>query len=189
MIHQRIATPAGGASRARLREATQDAHRSVEECFAPFMAAPAPHLDRFMAAQLTALVALRAHGGPGVVSEDAALLDALIDDLSADLAGRVLPGLPQGRPLLPEAVSYLTLGSRLGTEVIKRRLTEARLAVPRAFAARPPSLAWQAFRTRIDGLEGDEVALSALIEDARRGFELFRAAAGLHGFGTAEMAT
>ncbi|QFS83644.1 hypothetical protein FIU97_12795 [Roseivivax sp. THAF40] len=186
MLYQRVAALHGAASRpspiSQLREATAAAHLSVEHVFADFMAAPGPYLTPFLAAQLTALTALRAHCARPAIEEDGEILDDLIQDLSNDLRGKVIPVLPVGRALDPEAVSYLTLGSRLGTEVIRRHLVHTGIRVPSAFGAGPPSLAWQAFRARINALEGEPAALDTVIQDACRGFSLFRAAAYLHGF-------
>ncbi len=191
MLYQRIATPDGGAGRlppiSRLREATASAHHAVEDTFAAFMAAPAHHLTDFLAAQLCALTALRAQGPASATPEDDAILTALLADLSADLDGRPVPDLPRGPALQPEAVSYLTLGSRLGTEIIKRHLDAAGLPIPRAFRAGPPRAAWHAFRTRIDAIGADEAALDRLIGDARLGFALFGAAGRLHGFAGSEV--
>ena len=190
MLHQRIASPDGDASRrphmSRLRDETSTAHASVEASFAPFMAEPARHLTRFLSAQLTAMRALAAHMSPTDQPQEAAILGDLVAALAAELGHPRGPVLPVGLPLSADATAYLVLGSRLGTEVIKRHLATHDLPCPRAFSAPPPKAEWQSFRTRINALDADGAALDTLIHDAKRGFGFFRIAASLNGFDAQE---
>ncbi|MHA6324362.1 heme oxygenase-like domain-containing protein [Roseivivax sp. CAU 1753] len=165
-----------------LRDETAAAHAEVEARYAAFMAAPAPHMRRFLTAQLIAFRALSAHDAGPARPGDAVLLSGVIADLTRDLGGQDGPDLPLGAPLCTDAVAYLTLGSRLGTEVIKRHLTAHGLQHPRAFDAPPPKAAWLAFRQRIDAMDPQEPAFATLLRDARTGFGFFATAATLTGF-------
>ncbi|QFT63837.1 hypothetical protein FIU91_12935 [Roseivivax sp. THAF30] len=160
-----------------LRYATAAAHAEVETAFAAFMAAPARHLTEFLSAQHAAACALmRARSGP-VLPEEGDLLEEFARELEAEIpAGRILT-VTSPRPLCAEATAYLALGSRLGAEVIKRRLAEAGLPCPRAFEPTPPSLEWRAFRARIDRLDPDSRAFHRIVRDANAGFSVFATAA------------
>lgn len=187
MLQQRIASSDGQAKTLRptqlLRQATAADHAVVEAGFAPFMTDPRAHLTRFLAAQLIANRALAAHrAGPGLAAETA-VLDDLIARLERDLgpAGATLPAPASGAAISADAVAYLVLGSRLGTELIKRHLAAHLIALPHAFRAAPSGTTWRAFGARIDAYDPGGRALNTLIRDARRGFSFFREAARLAG--------
>ncbi|SLN72108.1 hypothetical protein ROJ8625_03795 [Roseivivax jejudonensis] len=164
----------------RLRTETGTEHSRTEEAFAFFTADPAAHLSGFLAAQLVASRALAAARDGAPVAEEGRLLADLIEALSEDCADAghaPLPDLAVPRRLDTLAVGYLALGARLGSAVLARQVTEAGLALPRAFTLTAPQGAWRAFRQRLDTHSQDPVRAERVIADARAGFDLHRAAA------------
>ncbi|MHA7875579.1 heme oxygenase-like domain-containing protein [Roseivivax sp.] len=180
MPQDNVAPPQGcrriNPSRA-LRSATGTAHDAVEAGFAPFMARPARHLTAFLRAQEAAFLALDAARAGPPLPEEAEVLAPMLAGLRADLADHPPLALPVPAPISPMATAYLTLGSRLGTEVIKRHLAAHGLPCPQAFRAAPPAEGWRAFRDRLAHWDPASPAFATLAEDARRGFALFSAAA------------
>jgi heme oxygenase len=164
-----------------LRRQTRTAHDATEAQFAAFLSAPASHLDSFLLTHLLAFEALsKARIGPELPEENGCLPD-MISRLRADcdIRGLAVAKAPIMLPLPSAAVAYLVIGSRLGTEVIRRKLIgvipEADL--PQYFAPQganhDTALAWQALRDRLGGIPADSVEATEICAGALRGFDAF----------------
>ncbi len=162
-----------------LRQETAAAHEAGEAQFSRFFAAPAQELGWFLAAQAAGLGVLARHAAPGALC--AGLLSDLLDRLDRDLArlGRPVrpvrdPDAAQGR-LDPLAIDYLVLGSRLGTQVIDRKLfaeTPAE-AKPLYFQAPAVGALWKRHCATLDALSPAGPRAARVVADATRGFHLF----------------
>ncbi|MFD1343743.1 hypothetical protein [Litorisediminicola beolgyonensis] len=157
----------------------------MESLFSPFMDDPAPLMSRFLSAQLIAARALRRGRDGAPPAEEAATLSDMIAALEGDLgdAASRLPDIALPRPLDTLAVGYIVLGSRLGTEVLARRLTALALPLPLYFRLPPPGGAWTAFRARLDALVPDQPMAQRIATDAALGFDIYAASARLAGLG------
>ncbi|WP_157577838.1 hypothetical protein [Roseivivax halodurans] len=136
----------------------------------------------FLAAQLIACRAMDAARAGDPTPEEGEALAEMIAALDADCRSRgqaPLPDLPASRPLDTLAVGYLTLGSRAGTTLLARRATEAGCPLPRAFELPPAGRAWRDFRARLDRVDPTSHRAQRIVQDARAGFDLHRAAAAL----------
>jgi heme oxygenase len=104
----------------------------------------------------------------------------LLARLDRDLPGPG-PALPafQGAALDPLAVDYLVLGSRLGTEVLRRHLADAApaLPMPAYFRAPPATAEWRALCQHLDQINPESDRAARILFDAGRGFGIFTAAA------------
>ncbi len=110
------------------------------------------------------------------------LLARLDDDLGADAGGAgraVHPAPPLARPLDPIAADYLVLGSRLGTEVLRRELMAQTppVAIPSYFLACPAPQMWRGHCTLLDSIAPTSEQAEHLIRDVIAGYGVFRAAA------------
>ncbi|UTS81669.1 hypothetical protein OL67_002761 [Phaeobacter piscinae] len=168
-----------------LRRATRREHDAVERAFAPFHQSPLPHLAWFLTCQHTALHALagsRCNGTGHSVGLLAALTAALREDcaVNGDHPATVsVDALPRLHPL---AVDYLVLGSRMGNEVLRRRLAGAadQLPLPAYFAPRDHLVAWRATCTDLDQIPPTGALARRVVADTRQGFGLFDTAARLN---------
>ncbi|WP_254683299.1 hypothetical protein [Phaeobacter sp. LSS9] len=171
--------------RVELRRATRREHDAAELAFAPFHQSPLPYLAWFLACQHTALHALAGSGDDGT-GHSTRLLAALTTALRADCAQNgdhpatlSVDALPQLHPL---AVDYLVLGSRMGNEVLRRRLSAAadQLALPAYFAPRDHLVAWRATCADLDQIPPRGALARRIVADTRQGFALFDTAARLN---------
>lgn len=170
--------------RMELRRATRGEHDAAEAAFAPFHAAPAQHLSWFLGCQLVALRPLYALAGRSGAQAEALIGDLLkaLEQDCADRGWHPAPvaghGAQTGRALDGLAIDYLVLGSRLGTEVLRRRLMEeADDPLPAYFAPRPHKDMWQQSCRELDAIPADSLRAKRLIDDTRTGFSFFYAAA------------
>lgn len=169
-----------------LRNASHPAHDAAELTFAPFLADPQRELPWFLATQWSALRTLQVSAPQGSLLS-AGILQDLLRRLDADLADlRIAPPSPEAaRPLDPLAVDYLVLGSRHGTEVLRRRLFGSPDSPPaRGYFTkdRDPG-AWQALCAALDRVDPDSPRAARILFDTASGFDLFAkaaAAARLH---------
>ncbi|MFV1584725.1 MULTISPECIES: hypothetical protein [unclassified Phaeobacter] len=171
-----------------LRRITRMEHDAAERAFAPFHESPLPHLAWFLSCQHTALYALSRTSG-GQTGRASPLLAALIDALRADCAaiGRQPAVIAADTPELhPTAVDYLVLGSRMGNEVLRRRLSDAAGPgeLPDYFRPRDHLAPWRATCDDLDHLPPDGALAHRIVADTRKGFDLFQTAARLTPFGT-----
>jgi hypothetical protein len=165
-----------------LRTETRAEHEASEAWFAPFMEEPERHMVAFLAAQRAALAALElACARPGS-PELAAVMPDTMRALDADCADRDIrpPALMVAHEVAPLAAGYLALGSRLGVEVMRRRLVEKDVRpVPRFFLQPNATRTWAAICAKLDAVDPDGAAADGLIEDTKTGYALFAQAAGL----------
>ncbi|MPQ93449.1 hypothetical protein [Thioclava sp. JE_KL1] len=171
-----------------LRHKTSAAHEAGEAQFSQFFAAPAQELGWFLAAQAAGLGVLARHAAPGAIC--AGLLSDFLDRLDRDLArlGRLVRPIPDPGPSLldPLAVDYLVLGSRLGTQVIDRKVfaeTPAE-AKPLYFQAPAAGALWKRHCATLDALSPADPRAACVVADATRGFHLFAQAVQAQGAGT-----
>ncbi|OOY21194.1 hypothetical protein BMI86_01025 [Thioclava sp. DLFJ5-1] len=173
-----------------LRHETSAAHEAGEAQFSQFFAAPEQKLGWFLAAQAAGLGVLARHAAPGALC--AGLLSDLLDRLDRDLARLGRPVHPVPAPdaeqglLDPLAVDYLVLGSRLGTQVIDRKVfaeTPAE-AKPLYFQAPAAGALWKRHCATLDALRPAEPRATRIVADATRGFHLFAQAVQAQGAGT-----
>ncbi|MEN9061523.1 hypothetical protein [Ponticoccus litoralis] len=162
--------------RHHLRRATAPQHEAAEAAFAPLTADLGQGLRGFLCAQRQAFATLAAAPSPAQISHQITL--DLLDRLDRDLGPRT--DAPQDPPPLdPLAVDYLVLGSRLGTEVLRRRLLDEMpdVTLPMYFRAPPATAEWQRVCAALDGVTLNSAPAARIEIDVRRGFDIFAAAA------------
>lgn len=173
--------PGLGGFRHALRNGSRAEHDRVETVFAPFQSDPVGRMDWFLAAQRSGLGALSMArvGDEGRACE--VILEDLIERLDFDLATRGVMPVPvvSDRPLRALAVDYLVLGSRLGTEVQRRMLSD-RLGpqdMPTYFMAPPATALWKRHCAHLAAIDPQSLDAPALCADVAHGFALFARAA------------
>ncbi|MBT9386471.1 biliverdin-producing heme oxygenase [Pseudooceanicola sp. CBS1P-1] len=165
--------------RHQLRLATHSSHDQTETLFAPFQADMTGRLGWFLAAQRSGLGAL----AQGLPADDPAriLPDRLCRILDADLAALDQPWTPLPAPVScdPLAVRYIVLGSRLGTELLRRRLAQhlPDTRIPGYFAPADHGRAWSTLCAELDAIDPASEQALRLIDQACTAFDLFRRAA------------
>lgn len=167
-----------------IRRDTKSEHDALEAQFAPFMAAPERHLSWFLATQYAALGALLA--SRPVEAErmlSGLLLTELVGRLRFDLENRgvIAPAITGAKtPLDSVAIDYLVLGSRLGTETMRRRLFahHQREAIPQYFLIGTMPELWQRHCAELNGIDVGSDRATAVVQDTKAGFAIF-AHAGL----------
>lgn len=165
----------------RLREQTGAAHDALDQLFAPFQRDPATHLNHFLAVQLAGFSALLT-SCPDCDAHVAEMLRNAKGALVQDVADRgcYVPQLPASLALHPMAVAYLAIGSRLGTEVLRRRLTDAGIApMPRYFTPEPYQSDWRQLCATLRATPADGALADRVVQDVLTGFNLFTLAATL----------
>lgn len=165
----------------RLRDQTGAAHDALDQMFAPFQSDPATHLNHFLAVQLAGFSTLLA-ACPECDAPVAAMLRKAKSALAQDVADRAcyVPQLPPPYGLHPLAVAYLSIGSRLGTEVLRRRLTDAGIApMPLYFTPEPYQTDWRQLCATLRAAPADDVLADLVVQDVLTGFKLFTLAATL----------
>ena len=148
------------------------------------MAAPERHLSWFLATQYAALGALLA--SRPVEAErmlSGLLLTELVGRLRFDLENRgvIAPAITGAKtPLDSVAIDYLVLGSRLGTETMRRRLFahHQREAIPQYFLIGTMPELWQRHCAELNSIDVGSDRATAVVQDTKAGFAIF-AHAGL----------
>ncbi|MBN7783774.1 hypothetical protein JYP51_02515 [Ponticoccus gilvus] len=164
--------------RHHLRRATAPQHEAAEAAFAPLTADLGQGLRGFLCAQRQAFATLVAARVPAAAQISRQITLDLLDRLDRDLGPRT--DTPQDPPPLdPLAVDYLVLGSRLGTEVLRRRLLDEMpdVTLPMYFRAPPATAEWQRVCAALDRVALNSAHAARLEIDVRRGFDIFAAAA------------
>ncbi|MBB3986836.1 heme oxygenase [Sagittula marina] len=166
-----------GGFRHALRLASRDAHDSAEAQFSRFQADPAREMNWFLAAQRSGLAALslaRSDASQGVCC---LVLDDLIGRLDFDLEKRGVraDAVVSDHPLNVTAVDYLVLGSRLGTEVLRRGLAPqlTHSEMPTYFLAPAAGALWQRHCRLLDAVDPNGREAARIKDDVIYGFELF----------------
>ena len=136
----------------------------------------------FLASQRAGLWAVFCSADAGQLS-CADLLAKLIACLDADLVAAHAP-VRAVRPLAgldPLAVDYLILGSRLGTEVLRRQLlgTLPPAAIPAYFQLTPQPDLWRAHCAALDAIDPASARAARIVADTNAAFSLFLQAARL----------
>ena len=160
----------------RLRDETRAVHQELDDLFAPFQQAPLDHLDGFLAAQMAGLTALSTAARVPHEPETLHLLSETLDRLEQDCRNRALPVpvLRHTRDLHPLAVAYLVIGSRLGTEVLRRTLQDQGVdRMPLYFAPQNYKHAWQDLCARLKGMTGTGPDADDICTSVIAGFQLF----------------
>ncbi|MBY6004987.1 hypothetical protein KUV62_13785 [Salipiger bermudensis] len=166
-----------------IRRDTKTEHEALEAQFAPFMAAPERHLSWFLATQyaaLGALLASRPAEAEGLLS--GLLLTELVGRLRFDLENRgvIAPALDRAAESLDTvAIDYLVLGSRLGTETMRRQLfaDHQREAIPQYFLIGTMPELWQRHCAELNTIEAGSPRAAKIIQDTKAGFAIFARAA------------
>lgn len=163
----------------RLRDESRSAHEALDQSFLPFQNDPARHLESFLAAQMAGLTALSTAVRTSPDRETLALISEMLDRLEQDCRHYALsvPVVRHKRDLHPVAMSYLVIGSRLGTEVLRRRLLASELdRFPLYFAPQDYKAAWRELCLRLGAMPGIGVEADDICTSVIAGFELFREA-------------
>ncbi|OUD08584.1 hypothetical protein BVC71_13585 [Marivivens niveibacter] len=148
--------------------------------FDPFLNDPDSNLGWYLAAQRAGLSALFRDQKPEQAL-CAELVPDLIDRLDHDLQqmGRRSYAVVTPGPIDPVACDYLVLGSRLGTEVIRRKLfaSAERKTVPSYFQTVSDTNLWREHCAILDQIDPTTARARTIIKDVRRGFRIFETAA------------
>lgn len=168
--------------RRRLRTETRPSHDRVDALFSSLDLTSRGGLGRFLIAQRRGFGALRgAMESDGLVSRSD--LDAMLTRLDQDLdtLGNHAAGyIDKVGHVLPDAADHIVLGSRLGTEVLRRRWSLAQdpgvLAASAYFSAPTDYTLWRRHTTYLDEMEPDGDHADRLVTDVLRLFEVFAAA-------------
>ncbi|SPF78172.1 hypothetical protein [Pseudoprimorskyibacter insulae] len=158
-----------------LRTKTRHAHDKAELSFARFRADAKRNLGWFLASQRAGLGALRA-SGIGVSTD---LRARLLIRLDADLIVHNRPLIPvrAAQELDPLAVDYIILGSRLGTEVLRRQVFQSGDAIPLYFQTGPEPQLWRTLCDDLALIDPGSARASAILRDTRTAFDIFEHAA------------
>ncbi|WP_425073886.1 hypothetical protein [Sagittula sp. S175] len=135
----------------------------------------------FLAAQRAGLGALSLARTEGESRLCEVVLEDLIERLDFDLAVRGARAVPvlADRTLAGAGVDYIVLGSRLGTEVMRRMLSErlGRAALPTYFLAPSDGGLWQRHCAALNAVALHSVEAARIRADVLHGFEVFTRAA------------
>lgn len=155
---------------ARLKLGTQPDHMRVDRAIARFNLARRGDYAAFLKLHADALDSLRPHWRDLDEADFAALLHALDDDLAALGAAPRKSAAPAIGPIDSLGVSYVVRGSRLGSQVLQKRVPPD---FPNAFLSNSPSLSWPLFLRQLDARGGDPGLESATIAGARATFDVY----------------
>lgn len=173
---------AGGSLLSRLRTESFASHEALDHSFAPFQSDPAAHLRPFLAAQMAGLTALSSSARLPHHADVLPLLSEMLDRLEQDCRHLTIsvPVVRCSKRLHPLAVAYLVIGSRLGTEVLRRKLvTSGVQSVPLYFAPQDYKLAWQGLCAELTSLPAIGEVADDVCDGVIAGFDLFHSAARL----------
>lgn len=167
-----------------LRQSTAETHERTEAVFACFLDAPQEYLTGYLAAQRSALGAMQAKSDSAAPPRCFDILNDLLARLDHDLPHTHLPPMfaDSLSPLDPLAVDYLVLGSRMGTEVIRRRCfpTAELNDIPTYFTQASHADIWHAHCADLDSLDPLSDRAARVLRDAEVGFRIFHRAASLY---------
>ncbi|MCI5038611.1 MAG: biliverdin-producing heme oxygenase [Donghicola eburneus] len=161
----------------RLRAETHAVHEELDHLFTPFQDAPLDHLGSFLAAQMAGLTALSTAARVPHDENTLILLSETLDRLEQDCRYYELsvPVLRHKRDLHPLAVAYLVIGSRMGTEVLRRNLIKHGIErVPLYFTPQDYKHAWQDLCARLQGMESCGPEADDICTSVIAGFHLFQ---------------
>ena len=159
----------------QLRVGTRQDHAQIDQLLSTLDLQSPTDYRRFLHIHFEALTQLAGHTPPGDGADMAALLSCLHSDLGHYEPGRTFApaSAPQGSPGRQLGVAYVIRGSRLGAQVLIRRLAAA---APRAYLACRPTSAWPDFLLRLEAFSGTQppAGAQAVLEGAQWAFSVFR---------------
>ncbi len=166
--------------RQRLRADLAPSHERLDRFFSDLDVSSRPGLSLFLRAHRAAFAAIRpAPGG----RTGRPLLDRMIAAIDADLARLDAPAPPRLPPLAlhrPGAQDYVLLGSRLGSQLLRRRwqaATDPCLRAAGAYLSLPPLTdQWRGFCDEAGARPARGAEADADLAEAGRLFELFLSA-------------
>ena len=173
-------SPSPTSLRRRLRTDLADRHARLDAGFSRFDLTTRAGLTGFLAAHRAAFAAIDPApggltGGP-LLARMIAALDTDLDRLGQGPG----PDLPVLRLRRPMAQDYVLLGSRLGSQLLRRRWAAASdpdLRAAGAYLSLPAMTGdWQAFCTRTQALPGFGAVADETVCEAGRLFDLFLSA-------------
>ena len=164
--------------RDRLREGSADIHERLDSAVGGADLRTVDGYGKFLGMNARAFDALARSGATGLLATNA-MLDALAHAAATDLdtLGRPRPPATTLRPVLPLAVDYVVLGSRLGTRLLRRTWQtgdEARvLAADRYFTKPEHTDLWRTLCRDLSAMPGDDPAAQTVLDDVKALFALF----------------
>ncbi|MEI4472629.1 hypothetical protein [Frigidibacter sp. MR17.24] len=175
----------------RLQRDTRAAHDRLDAALARIDLGSASGLAAFLQVQAEGFAMLRAGlgdgaGDPGLAPGLSDLLDEMTAALAADVGPVARPA--QVPPLSPDAVAYVTLGSRLGTRALAQRWA-AGVAGSRYFALPSRGAEWRDLVARLSARPATGPAADRVTADALTCFSLFDEAAERRGLAGSTRAT
>jgi len=163
--------------RDRLRGETAPWHERVDRAYSTLDLRRAADFETFLGAQMAVLRAIQCR--PGCRAEDAEPLRAdMIAALTADLRDLGRGPVPSGatHQFDATAVLYILLGSRMGTQVLRRRWLEATdpavASAGRYLGLATPASTWRAFCAELMQAPGQGAEADRIVGDACRLFDL-----------------
>jgi heme oxygenase len=157
-----------------LRTGTRQDHAQIDQLLSTLDLQSPTDYGRFLNIHAEALTQLAGHTPATDRADMAALLRCLQSDLGNYETGRVIDFAPAeheplGRQL---GVSYVIRGSRLGAQVLIRRLAAV---APRAYLAWQPAMSWPDFLLRLEAFSRTQPPACAqqVLEGARWAFGVF----------------
>lgn len=158
----------------QLRIGTRQDHAHIDQLLSTLDLQSATDYRRFLHIHAEALTELAGHTPAGDRVDMAALLSCLQSDLGHYEVGRVVALAPaENEPLGRQlGVSYVIRGSRLGAQVLIRRLAAA---APRAYLACRPTMSWPDFLLSLEVFSRTQPPACAqeVLEGARWAFGVF----------------
>ena len=153
-----------------LRSSTSAAHTRLDTALSRFDLSVPTGRRAFSRVQLRGFTRLSdacddhaAEGTQALRDTLAALTDEASEDVSASVGAT--------KRLHPDAVAYVTLGSQLGTSVLRKGLAEEERNG--LFGLTPDKAAWRAFCQRMRDTPPDDATAAQVREDAIRAFDIF----------------
>ena len=164
--------------RDRLREGSTEIHARLDSAVGRADLRSVDGYAAFLAMNARAFGALAGSGARGELATND-MLDALARAATTDLAklGHPRPATTTLRPVLPLAVDYVVLGSRLGTRVLRRTWQSAEdarvLAADRYFSQPELTDLWRAHCRDLSTRPGNDSTAQAVLDDVTALFALF----------------
>ncbi len=169
----------------RLRTETRDAHASIDELYGQHDLSTRDGLTFVLVAHLMALTWIH-DVLPAHLEAEKQALDAMINDIAADLAGLDAPfGLPMrvaGSEYAsdPLGLIYVVAGSRLGARILVRQIESSPDPIVRKacryFQSVDGDALWQDCRAQLQTWAGEPVEQDDVVAAARAGFACFERA-------------
>ena len=158
----------------QLRMGTRQDHAQIDQLFSTLDLQCPTDYERFLHIHAEALTRLAAHTPASDGADMAALLSCLQSDLGYYGFGRMIALAPaEPEPLARQlGVSYVIRGSRLGAQVLIRRLAAT---APRAYLGCRPTTSWPDFLLRLEAfsLTQPPACAAVVLEGARWAFSVF----------------